>query len=59
MRFKLFKMTDKGNILFNFLLGESRKRQYIATWDNENKITGFRMFKKREDEGYFLIYGDD
>jgi len=55
MRFKIFTIIDIG---ISFLLGESKKRQYIATWNKENKILGFKMFKK-ECEEYFLQYKRD
>ena len=52
-------MTNEGDSLFHFLLGESKKRLYIATWDNNNKITGLKVFRKKEDEGYFLRYNNE
>ena len=58
MRFKVFKMVNGKAFLFNFLLGESKKRQYIATWDEKGKMSGFSKFKK-ENEVYFLIYDEE
>lgn len=56
MRFKNFKITDLDIFV---AIGESKKRQYILTTNLQGKITGFRMFLKEKNKGYFLIYGDE
>jgi hypothetical protein len=59
MRFALRTFTDNGNFLFYCYIGESKKRMYLLTADKDGKITGFRKFWKQNDEGYFLVYGDE
>ncbi|MGB5911845.1 MAG: hypothetical protein WBH31_11680 [Promethearchaeia archaeon] len=57
MRFKLFRMKGFGRVKYMFL-GESKKRQYIALFGNDNKIIDIGTFKK-DSEDYFLVYGED
>ena len=58
MRFKMYQMINTPSGDFGVFLGESKKRQYIMTWDKNGKITGFKKFKK-ECEKYFLLDGGD
>lgn len=53
------KFTNEESFLFNAFIRESKKQMYIMSFDENNKITGFKTFQKEKDEGYFFIYGDE
>lgn len=56
VRFKQFQFIEEEKFLCHCFLGESRKRMYIMTANENGDITGFKKFQKKKDEGYFLIY---
>ena len=59
MRFKMFQMINTPIGDFGMFLGESKKRQYIMTWDKNGNIMGFKKYNKEKGEGYFLIYDEE
>lgn len=51
-------MINSSRDDFYLFIGESKKRMYLMTAKEDGSITGYRMFPKQKDEGYFLIYDE-
>ena len=42
------KFTNEESFLFNAFIRESKKQMYIMSFDENNKITGFKTFQKKK-----------